>query len=1079
MTLRFQNGPARRLLEALFQDGDWVHLVAYTEAGVDYGADHWVAERLQTKDKVFVHVKRHPKYRAGFDGPGFTFIRSVPDQILEQARYWNTQRFAVAVALGVYGLRQERDGKNARALSALGIDIDPKNFEALVPGATTIEEVIPKVMEVLRARGLRPHALVSSGSGVHVYFLIERMTLTTEEERHLVQDIWYRLGTLLGGSTDRHDLASVLRLPGSVNWKGGKAKQVTFIDDYTDLSLPRFSFEAIAQAVADIPALREEGARSMGDALADPDDLKDIPAEHSAEDQQLLALMMELDRKRGEHQGLLKLQQATRDPKTKNCKGEVGKGHSEADFAYACRLLEIGAPKSLVLTELMNGMKARESTCPEDYCLRTFRAAVQKVQNTIFRGENSIWRTCSSPNQALYTTSKTPPHSNLPPPCGASTARPTSVQVVLVRAGDGKTRGVVDILSRREWSKGRRTAITAPFVRELLHHEYAINALYPGGRQYEGAEGVTVVNEEAPTSSHAKVHAELPPAVRDNWQLGRFRREVASPGAFLINAWHPTCADQRLEPRYDNSGELCLPATVSSLEEFKTRGPAAVVKFSAQPGLCLAGHDSKVLRSPARPCSTSCPHTSCRSNTTRNPGAEDRGAKTYWRDAGFPLLTHSSLYLQSLFAPKNNEFDTLIADELPPWVFRYPKLTVTFAPNHRGKEGWDVEPLDLITRELSSLGRTKATDPLPAEQRTALAAVAKKLLKFREDLLGIARLRRGELKKGGAGRRSTKRAVPFEWKAATKSPVLTADEFKLLLSVTKHHVVVEDEDDDGEGALGNWSAALLLLRDFCGDEPEINVLLQHSFGTDGHGKMRVYRPVDAWETLLSNPSGARRDLVLLDATAGMDPRYQLRGQFELEQMPSGHFPNTTVVLTESATKTKVQKQKPFDIATAVHDAVKPCSNDISKLLVVTDQDTETKLKPYLQDMAGKDGFPATVAVGHFGALRGRNDFDDFDAIYFTQPHRYDEAYYVSLGLLLTGFEGFPRQWESKNIWDKFPTVTARAMACDLYQDAMRIGIRRDPSRRAFIFVPSDRPELVVRLMRCLPGTTLRRADGTG
>src|SRR5262249_49126493 len=117
-------------------------------------------------------------------------------------------------------------------------------------------------------------------------------------------------------------------------------------------------------------------------------------------------------------------------------------------------------------------------------------------------------------------------------------------------------------------------------------------------------------------------------------------------------------------------------------------------------------------------------------------------------------------------------------------------------------------------------------------------------------------------------------------------------------------------------------------------------------------------------------------------------------------------------------------------------------------------------------------------VAHFGALRGRNDFDRFNAVYMTHPHRYEEAYYVGLGLLMHGFGNVPRQWKSKNAWPEFDAIEAHAVDSDLYQDAMRICIRRDPNRRAFIFVPSAKAKYVVRLMRLFRDARVILSDGS-
>ena len=77
-------------------------------------------------------------------------------------------------------------------------------------------------------------------------------------------------------------------------------------------------------------------------------------------------------------------------------------------------------------------------------------------------------------------------------------------------------------------------------------------------------------------------------------------------------------------------------------------------------------------------------------------------------------------------------------------------------------------------------------------------------------------------------------------------------------------------------------------------------------------------------------------------------------------------------------------------------------------------------------------------------------------------------------MLVHGFrdKDVPRQWTSKNAWEDFEAIRARSVVSETYQDAMRIGLRSDPEKTAFIFFPSDDPAYVVRLMRLFPGATL-------
>jgi hypothetical protein len=152
-----------------------------------------------------------------------------------------------------------------------------------------------------------------------------------------------------------------------------------------------------------------------------------------------------------------------------------------------------------------------------------------------------------------------------------------------------------------------------------------------------------------------------------------------------------------------------------------------------------------------------------------------------------------------------------------------------------------------------------------------------------------------------------------------------------------------------------------------------------------------------------------------------------------------------------------------------------------RLLVVTaksemKEPLRAALRPYTEGWK----LAAEVAVEHFGGLRGRNDFRDFDAVYLTHLHLYDDAFFFGLEFLLRQFgEPFDRQWVPKATWyrTKSPAFQHRAQVADIYQDTLRIGIRSDPTRRAFIFLPTSDAGLVVRVMRLFRGARLVLPNG--
>src|SRR6185436_19216472 len=117
----------------------------------------------------------------------------------------------------------DRLESSAVSLAAFAIDIDQKDLGNLVVGASEAREVIPEVLARLEARGLKPHAIVNSGNGLHVYVLFERIffqrpgrTYSPLYERERVKKTCEKLAHLLG-ATDRFDLSSIMRVPGTVN----------------------------------------------------------------------------------------------------------------------------------------------------------------------------------------------------------------------------------------------------------------------------------------------------------------------------------------------------------------------------------------------------------------------------------------------------------------------------------------------------------------------------------------------------------------------------------------------------------------------------------------------------------------------------------------------------------------------------------------------------------------------------------------------------------------------------------------------------------------------------------------------
>ncbi len=116
------------------------------------------------------------------------------------------------VGIALRAAPDEREGKRAGALEhcvglpALFTDIDFKT--------TSVEQA----REALRRFPLKPSAVVHSGGGVHLYWLLrETMELPAEAPR--ARDLLRRIARRLGGDISAAEPARILRIPGTLNRK--------------------------------------------------------------------------------------------------------------------------------------------------------------------------------------------------------------------------------------------------------------------------------------------------------------------------------------------------------------------------------------------------------------------------------------------------------------------------------------------------------------------------------------------------------------------------------------------------------------------------------------------------------------------------------------------------------------------------------------------------------------------------------------------------------------------------------------------------------------------------------------------
>lgn len=1064
---------AKRLLAALYEPGDTFYVLAYEDR-----------KKGGRKERRFQ-----------FDDawPVGTFISAT-----------NERRWAVATSVGVFepartGQRPRRTEDQCVGLSAFGIDIDGKNLAALVPGATTVEEVVSEVVQRLEKAGIPPHALVRSGHGLHVYILIERVTFADDEARTRAKDTWYRLTQLLGGAADRFDLSSVLRLPGTLNRKGEPVR-VEFVDEHTHLDRAHHTLEKVARAVEHLPALTADKAVGKKRKRSEKKDRQVLlgagALEQDAWDLHVLGVALKLDPKLAEDRLVSMEGRASKTGKL---------DRSGNDFRYACRLLELGVPAGVVRAELATTARGRTET--EAWLDSTFLAATARVYPTK-DGEKSIaWNTTKSGGEALFTGVEEPArliqrqaldtYSRGEVPALASLEPPPIVAVALARPGKGKTRGILNWLSSARGIGTGRLGLCGSMVRELLRYEYIVNAAFPEGLEFV-FNGVEYQFEADLPGDHETLWKRLPEKMKQRidptlavdgdggfqrlWSLEKLKAVVADTAAFYVNSRHPDEVDRGMEPYEDESGPV-LPAWAESWDDPVLRQPRAVLKFRGTPDLCLANRSAKDLRN-RRTCLEWCDFSACRANANIKVG----GAKTYWTDAPFALLSHKAYETHAVVKPSLNKFDSIVFDELPPLVYRYPKLRMRPAKVKNGRAlGWDVQPVENVVKSVAA--HLASLDPNHPDTGALRAAVEPVLQKLEAAGKRLAKKASDLMHKtvGGKLQRGMVQVDRLE-------PLATLDDFAALVKAGNIEV---DEDGDAEAPDADPSLTLLndlsVLQDFCGDA-DLDVFMESDFDQDGEGSLRVCRPVNGWPDLLNGPDGRPRPTVLLDASAGIDPRYLLAGRWEVEEVPEGEFPNTTIVVTSEkyVSKKRVTALGAPELAALLVRQVTPHLGDMAdpsyphraagppRLLVITAMALEDSLQQALTPFVESGKLPAKVAVDHFGGLRGRNDYRDFDAVYLTHAHLYDDGYYTGLELLLRDFgKPFDRQWVPKAKWHRLRSkqLQHRAQTADIYQDALRIGIRSDPERRAFIFVPTPEAGFVVRLLRMFRGARLMLPNG--
>jgi predicted P-loop ATPase len=164
-------------------------------------------------------------------------------------------------------MREGRNAENALAFSAVWLDLDTKNFrQPEDDDATAIQRVLAELNDFVAATGLlQPSVIVSSGGGLHCYWLFGR---PLEKKR------WSDIARALRGCAEQQglpadlgcttDAARILRIPGTYNRKPeyGTPRPVKVIHPESG-GATRYDVKSIEDTLANHikPGATEETAR--------------------------------------------------------------------------------------------------------------------------------------------------------------------------------------------------------------------------------------------------------------------------------------------------------------------------------------------------------------------------------------------------------------------------------------------------------------------------------------------------------------------------------------------------------------------------------------------------------------------------------------------------------------------------------------------------------------------------------------------------------------------------------------------------------------------------------------------------
>lgn len=152
------------------------------------------------------------------------------DAIVTKCAEYSVKGFDTYMAPGAYNIYVPgRKAKNVQGVRCLWADLDIAKAGCRYQ---TQEEALRTLVDFGNRTGLKPSIIVSSGKGLHVYWLLTRVVSPAEWEQMAYS--FLNLCTECSLDVDRaraHDLASVLRLPGTTHQSTGKTVTVLLATD--------------------------------------------------------------------------------------------------------------------------------------------------------------------------------------------------------------------------------------------------------------------------------------------------------------------------------------------------------------------------------------------------------------------------------------------------------------------------------------------------------------------------------------------------------------------------------------------------------------------------------------------------------------------------------------------------------------------------------------------------------------------------------------------------------------------------------------------------------------------------------